>query len=140
MSEAEDKLIDNPVSANRATDQLERRIIRVAVNEMMEVEVTQVRSPNAASQLYPVSDLPLISMRNPYRGNVVHIWLLHHRRHGLFNGPNFKFIVGMLIPDLLKVKVWPMKMLLEECQAAGMSHARRRNFEIRVAWDNEAGA
>lgn len=60
MSEAKDKLIDNPISANRATDQLERRIIRVAVDEMMEVEVTQVRSPNAASQLYSVSELPLV--------------------------------------------------------------------------------
>lgn len=56
MSEAEDKLIHNPVSANRATDQLERRIIGVAVDEMMEIEVTQVRSPNTASQLYSVSE------------------------------------------------------------------------------------
>ena len=45
---------------------------------------------------------------------------------------------GMFIPYLLKIKIWTTEMLLEETQAPGMCHARRRNPKIRMAWDNEA--
>lgn len=56
MSETKDELVHNPVNANRATDQLERCIIRVAVDEVIQVEVAQTRSSDTSGQLLPVSD------------------------------------------------------------------------------------
>lgn len=131
VSETEDELVDNPVSANRATDQLEGCVIRVAVDEVVQIEVAQTCSPNASGQLKLVSDLLSATRpREQYRGNMIHIWLLYHRRHGFLNGPIPKFIIRMLVPDLLEVKVWAIEMLLEENDSASMSHAGCRYFEV----------
>lgn len=58
MSETENELVHNSVSANCAADQLEGCVIRIAVDEVIQVEVAQTRSPNAPSQLALVSDSP----------------------------------------------------------------------------------
>lgn len=86
VSEAEDELVHDPIGANRAADQLQRCIIRIAVDEVVKVEVAQTRSSNASGQLVLVSDSSLLDYRQgSYSRDVVHVWLLHHRRHGLID-------------------------------------------------------
>jgi hypothetical protein len=48
MSETKDELVHDSIGAHRAADQLECRVIGVAINEVIEIEMTQASSPNAS--------------------------------------------------------------------------------------------
>lgn len=74
-----------------------------------------------------------------YRGNVVYVWLLDHRGHGLVDRPIAKLIVGVFIPDGFEVKVRSTKVLLQERQTASMRHACCRDFERMMSRNYEAG-
>lgn len=53
MREREDEFVHDSINPHRATDQLECRIVRVAVDEVTEVEMTQASSPDASRHLSP---------------------------------------------------------------------------------------
>lgn len=53
VGEHENELIDDSVRSHGPTDQFQSCIVGIIENEVMEVKVTQSRSPNAASQLRP---------------------------------------------------------------------------------------
>lgn len=70
---------------------------------------------------------------------MVDVWLLHHSRHRLLDRAIGKLKVGVLLPDLLEIKVWAVQVLLDECQGARVSDAAGGHVEVRMAGDDEAG-
>lgn len=70
---------------------------------------------------------------------MVDVWLLHHSRHRLLDRAIGKLKVRVLLPDLLKIKVWAVQVLLDECQGARVSHAGGGHVEVGMAGDDEAG-
>lgn len=56
VSKRKDEFVHNSISTNSAADQVQRCIIGVAVNEVIQVEITQMRPSNATSQLESISD------------------------------------------------------------------------------------
>lgn len=55
MGEDENELIDDSIRSYRSADQFQGRIVGIVEDEVIEVKVTQSRSPNTTSQLFVVS-------------------------------------------------------------------------------------
>lgn len=49
-----------------------------------------------------------------YRGNMIHVWLLDHRAHGVLDRSILKFIVRVLLPNLLQVKIGTVHPFLQK--------------------------
>ena len=68
---------------------------------------------------------------------MIHIRLLHHRRHGLFDRPLLELVERVLVPDLLEVEIRPVQMLLDEGERARVRDACRRGDEVAMAREDE---
>lgn len=118
MSQGENKLINDTVCAYGTRDERERRVIRVAEDEVVCIEGRKpfladassasssaqfhsVTEANAASRPFPEPILYPLKKREGglrHRRYVVHIRLRHHGSHCLLHSPLSKLVETMLIP------------------------------------------
>lgn len=142
MREVEDKLVDDAVDADGTADDLHSRVGRVLVDEVVTVKVCQVLAANTASCLHNSSALtPWYLKTNKkddraegslYCRNIINIWLLHHRPHGLGHGPLHEFEIRVFVPYRFKIE-GRAEFRLQKREAACMRHACCSVLEIRVA-------
>lgn len=78
VGEDENELIDDSIRSYRSADQFQGRIVGVVENEVIEVKVTQSRSPNTTSQLFIVSVFTVyIVARLNFGARTVGTWLTY---------------------------------------------------------------
>lgn len=121
MRKRKDKLVNHAINSHRPTDQIQSGVVRIIKDEVIRVEMRQLRPPNAARQ----------------RRNVVDVRLLHHRAHRLLHRPLPELEHAVLVPDGLEVEVGPVGEGFEEREAARVAYGRRGGFEVVVGGDGE---
>ena len=89
MGTVEQELVDDAVHPDCTAHQLQRRIIRVAEDEVVSIKGGQLGPADAACQ----------------GGHVVDIWLFDHGCHGLFDATAGKLVVRVLVPDGFEVEI-----------------------------------
>ncbi len=57
-----------------------------------------------------------------YGRDVIHVGLLDHCAHGVFDGAVLKLVIRVLLPDQLQVEIWPTHAWFEELQVPRMRH------------------
>lgn len=72
-----------------------------------------------------------------HRRNMIHVWFLHHRPHGLLHRPIRKLKRRVLFPDLLQIEIRAIHVLFQESQRPRVRHAGRRKTEIWMAGDDK---
>ena len=117
MRQLENKLIDNSINPDSPRHNVHRRIRRVRKDKVLGIEVRQIFLPNATSK---------------YR-DVVNIGLRDHSSHRKLHIALTKFILAMLVPNSLEIKVRTIEKWLQEGQASSMRQASRRSMVLLIA-------
>lgn len=123
MRQREDELVHDAIHAHGPTDQLQRRVVRVAVDEALAVEARQRGAAHAARQ----------------HGHVVHVRLVDHGAHRLRDGPRRELVRRVLVPDRLEVEDRAPEVRSQEREAPRVAHAGRGVVERVRGGQHERG-
>lgn len=123
MRTLEHELINDTIHAHRPAHQLQTRVGRVAVDEVVAVEVGQALAADAAGD----------------GGDVVDVGLLHHRAHCLRDGALAELVQAVLVPDGFEVEVRAVDQRFEEGQGAGVRDGGRGAAVVLVGGNHEVG-
>lgn len=109
-----DEFIHDAIDADCPTDKFKRSVIGVAEDEVIAIEVRQVLASNATSELSGMlaCRFKYDSRDAAYCRDMIHIRLLHHRRHRILDTSVLKFVICMLIPEQFEIEVWSVHCCL----------------------------
>ena len=65
---------------------------------------------------------------------MINVWLLYHSTHGMLNRSIGKFVVSMLFPDVLEIKVRPSDFGLKKLEISSVRNRLHVVVEVLMEW------
>jgi hypothetical protein len=75
-----------------------------------------------------------------YSGDMIDIWLLDHSAHSMLNRAISKLVVGMLFPDILKIKIGTSDLGFQELKISRVRDRLHVIVKMLVEWRCESVA